>query len=82
MNLDALAVKPVAYIEHHKGGDNLIWEPQKSSPPCSPLYDAAALAQVRADALEEAAVEADRWASPEQKRHGNGGPAAAIRALK
>lgn len=30
--------EPVAYIEHHKGGDNLVWEAQKSSPRCTPLY--------------------------------------------
>lgn len=53
MNLYAIA--PVAYIEHHKGGDNLVWDVQKGSPPCSPLYDAAALAQVRDEALEEGA---------------------------
>ncbi|MDO8706725.1 MAG: hypothetical protein Q7J84_17485 [Sulfuricaulis sp.] len=29
---------PVAYIEHHKGGDNLVWE--RSSLPCDPLYAA------------------------------------------
>ena len=29
-------LKPVAYIEHHKGGDNLVWE--KTGLPCTPLY--------------------------------------------
>ena len=28
--------EPSAWIEHHKGGDNLVWEP--TSLPCTPLY--------------------------------------------
>ncbi len=31
---------PFAWIEHHKGGDNLVWE--RSNLPCSPLYRRAA----------------------------------------
>jgi hypothetical protein len=33
------------------------------------------------EVLEEAAREADKWATPEQVKFGNGGPGAAIRAL-
>jgi hypothetical protein len=28
--------EPAAYIEHHKGGDNLVWE--QTAIPCTPLY--------------------------------------------
>lgn len=37
--------------------------------------------EARRDALEEAARAADKWASDTQREHGNGGPAASIRAL-
>jgi hypothetical protein len=37
---------------------------------------------VRATVIEECAKVADQWATPEQRQFGNGGPAAAIRALK
>ena len=30
---------PVAYIEHHKGGDNLVWDQTKER--CTPLYKSA-----------------------------------------
>lgn len=33
-------------------------------------------------AIEAAAAEADKWATDFQRQYGNGGPAAAIRALK
>jgi hypothetical protein len=33
------------------------------------------------EVIEACALEADKWATPEQIRHGNGGPGAAIRAL-
>ena len=35
----------------------------------------------RRDAFEEAAKVADQWATDQQRQFGNGGPAAAIRAL-
>jgi hypothetical protein len=31
---------PSAYIEHHKGGDNLVWE--QTTLPCTPLYKTVA----------------------------------------
>lgn len=42
----------VAWIEHHKGGDNLVWE--RSNLPCDPLY-AQPAAQDADAALERAA---------------------------
>jgi hypothetical protein len=39
--LAASQAEPAAYIEHHKGGDNLIWEVQKSSPRVTPLFASA-----------------------------------------
>ena len=32
----AVPCEVAAYIEHHKGGDNLVWE--KTNLPCTPLY--------------------------------------------
>ena len=34
----AVLSEPAAWIEHHKGGDNLIWDLQKGSPRVTPLY--------------------------------------------
>lgn len=42
---------PFAYIEHHKGGDNLVWE--QTNLPCTPLYKIAAPQGV--DAVETTA---------------------------
>lgn len=55
---------PVAWIEHHKGGDNLQWG--KSSLPCTPLYAAP-----QAKAEPESAVKAPQckgkfWFSMQQ----------------
>lgn len=36
---DIASGKPVAWIEHHKGGDNLVWE--RTSERCTPLTYAA-----------------------------------------
>jgi hypothetical protein len=33
------------------------------------------------EVIEACALEADKWATPEQIKHANGGPGAAIRAL-
>ena len=41
----------------------------------------ACVATARRDAFEEAAKVADQWATDQQRQFGNGGPAAAIRAL-
>ena len=41
----------------------------------------ARVAAARRDAFEEAAKVADQWATDQQRQFGNGGPAAAIRAL-
>jgi len=59
------AFEAEAYIEHHKGGDNLIWTPLKSSPRCTPLYTSAAIDAARTAALEEAAKACDAEASIE-----------------
>jgi hypothetical protein len=49
----------------------------------APLLDAEAAFAAGAEAMRRAAAdEADRWASNVQREHGNGGPAAAIRALR
>ena len=40
-------IKPVAWIEHHKGGDNLIWELEKSSPRATPLYGPEAMERIK-----------------------------------
>lgn len=47
-----MTAKPMAWIEHHKGGDNLNWE--QSRPDDTPLY-ASSPAQARALAIAEAA---------------------------
>ena len=49
---------PAAYIEHHKGGDNLIWEPLKTSPQVTPLYAAPPAPQPDDTALLRQALEA------------------------
>ena len=48
---------PAAYIEHHKGGDNLIWEPLKTSPQVTPLYAAPPAPQPDDTALLRQALE-------------------------
>ena len=39
MTAERMTEEPAAWIEHHKGGDNLVWD--KSNLPCTPLYKAA-----------------------------------------
>ena len=46
---------PVAYIEHHKGGDNLVWDQTKER--CTPLYKSAPAAQ----GTPEDKRDAERW---------------------
>ena len=42
----------------------------------------ARVAEARNAAFEDAAKVADQWATEQQRKFGNGGPAAAIRAMK
>ena len=54
--------QPVAYIEHHKGGDNLVWDnPGANS---SPLYTSPAQRKPLTDEVTDRCIEAadTRWA--------------------
>jgi hypothetical protein len=42
--------EPAAYIEHHKGGDNLVWE--QTAIPCTPLYKQTVSASGQTDVWE------------------------------
>ncbi len=44
--------EPVAWIQHHKGGDNLVWDDPGGKK--TAIYTADALRQARVDALREA----------------------------
>ena len=43
--------EPVAWIEHHKGGDNLVWEPQKNGLRYSPLYLSTSPSQAQGETV-------------------------------
>lgn len=43
--------EPVAWIEHHKGGDNLVWDPQKNGLRYSPLYLSTSPSQAQGETV-------------------------------
>ena len=53
-------IKPVAYIAHHKAGDNLEWDSQKGCK-SSPLYDEAALEVARKEGRNESIAKLLHW---------------------
>lgn len=67
---------PVAWIEHHKGGDNLVWE--QSLIACSPLYSKSQMDALAAE-VERRTLEAvvqicvdesrDGWLSTSSAAH-------------
>ncbi len=52
---------PVAWVEHHKGGDNLVWAQSRLS--CAPLYAAPVLAPTASNADERDAKRYRYWRS-------------------
>jgi hypothetical protein len=48
--------EPAAYIEHHKGGDNLVWE--QTAIPCTPLYKQTVSATLPTKAVVTERIEA------------------------
>ena len=57
--------EPVAWIEHHKGGDNLVWEPQKNGLRYSPLYLSTSPSQAQLDVAEfnDYMTKVEAWAA-------------------
>ncbi len=68
----AMGTKPRAYIEHHKGGDNLVWEPIKRGTEIgyTALYDEGTIAAYRktASVLVRALDKATSSAPAESQR--------------
>lgn len=57
--------EPDAYIEHHKGGDNLSWDlPRYSS---TPLYAADKIATIKAE-LESRRSDAESWRAYKKRK--------------
>jgi hypothetical protein len=54
--------EPVAWIEHHKGGDNLEWDNPGGK--CTPLYTTPPAQPAPEEDLYDLAVKADNWGQP------------------